>query len=192
MPLRRIRIGHGDRGQSVGGDLREGPGARTTHHQICASIGIAHLLNVRDRNIAQTSPERPQARTDPLLMLLPRLMQNLDIPLSVEPLGHAHDVRVEIAGALAAAQDQDGELTVPQPEALPSPRAVPPNAPVRTGTPVTTVARPNRAATRSCGTEIICAHRARMRFATPGYRFCSWTTSGIFKTAAAAPTGAAA
>src|SRR5207244_7369442 len=100
----------------VGGDLREGPGARTTHHQVCASIGIAHLLNVRDRNIAQTSPERSQARTDPLLMLLPRLMQNLDIPLSVEPLGHAHDVRVEIAGALAATQDQDGELTVPSPK----------------------------------------------------------------------------
>src|SRR5436309_1157285 len=125
MPPRRIRIGHGDGGQSVGGDLRERPGARTTHHLVCASIGIAHLLNVRDRNVAQTSPKRSQARADPLLMLLPSLMQNLDIPLSVEPLSHAYDVRVEIAGALAAAQDQEGEVTVPQPEPLPSLGAVP-------------------------------------------------------------------
>src|SRR5207247_7087804 len=92
-------------------------------------IGIAHLLNVRDRNVAQTSPKRSQARADPLLMLLPRLMQNLDIPLSVEPLSHAYDVRVEIAGAQTAAQDQEGELTVPQPEALPSPCAVTPQPP---------------------------------------------------------------
>src|SRR3989442_1247675 len=100
------------------------PAPPTPMKRTRAFRSTTRILSLRRRPPALPPPQRPQARADPLLMVIPGLMQNLDLRPSVRPLGHFYDGRVETAGALTAAQHQDGEVSVAQPKALPSPRPV--------------------------------------------------------------------